>query len=221
MPFEGPAHIADWALRRGFEISTTHWHAGDTPPPMNSIDWLVIMGGSMNIYQHRNHPWLVVEKEKIREAIALGKKIVGVCLGAQLLADQLGGRVYQNPCKEIGWFPVHWHEAARARLPGLAAQTTVLHWHGDTYELPPGAEWLAESRACRNQAFSHGPNILAFQFHIEVTPDAVGELTVHDRADLVPETWVQDAPSILAGNANTESNRLLLDTWLDWLQRQT
>jgi len=216
-PCEQPAHLAEWARLRGFEISTTHWYLGETPPDMRDIDWLAVLGGPMNIYQHRDHPWLVGEKQKIREAVDLGKKIVGICLGAQLLADLLGGKVYQNPHREIGWFPVRWLEPARLLLPGLPTQTTVLHWHGDTFDLPPGAVHLAESEACPNQAFVIGKQILAFQFHIEVTPDSIWALTEMDRAGLTPDTWVQDETTIQSGNSHTGSNQRLLESWLDWL----
>ena len=103
VPFENAEHIAVWAQRQHFTISATRWFAGEHPPLAADIDWLVIMGGPMNIYEHRNHPWLIREKQFIAEAIRLKKKIIGVCLDAQLIADRLGARIFQNLHKEIGW----------------------------------------------------------------------------------------------------------------------
>ena len=214
---EGPCHIADWAALKGFEISTTHWYLGETEPSPDDIDWLVIMGGFMNIYEHRNHPWLVREKKFIRAAIEARKKIVGICLGAQLIADVLGGKVYQNPEKEIGWYPVRWLPSAHKLIPSLPEQSRVLHWHGDTFELPPGAILNAESDGCRNQGFTWRNQILAFQFHIEVTPEAISALSDHDRADLVPARYIQSEADIMAGKKSCEPNKKILDVWLNRL----
>ncbi|MDD5262168.1 MAG: type 1 glutamine amidotransferase [Methylacidiphilales bacterium] len=214
---EGPSQIATWARRKGFEINTTRWFAGETEPALDEIDWLVVMGGFMNIYEHRNHPWLVREKRFLESAIHAGKKVLGICLGAQLIADALGGKVYQNPEKEIGWFPIQWLPSARQILPGLPESSRVLHWHGDTFDLPPGAHLLAESPACRNQAFTWKKQALAFQFHIEVAPDVVAEFSDFDRAELVPARYVQSEAEILAGVYQCGPNMALLQSWLDWL----
>ena len=217
---EGPSHIATWAVQRGFEIRTTRWYAGETAPALDQIDWLVVMGGYMNIYQHRDHPWLVPEKRFLESALRAGKKVVGICLGAQLISDALGGKVHQNPQKEIGWFPVHWLPPAHALLPDLPEKSTVLHWHGDTFTLPPGAVHHAESAACRNQAFTWNNRVLAFQFHIEVTPEEVGAFTDHERSELVSAPYIQGETEILAGKKQCGPNKQILETWLDWLHRQ-
>src|SRR4051812_36082961 len=103
---EGPGKIADWAAARGHSIARTALYADEALPALEAFDVLVVMGGGMNIYQYRDYPWLPMEKAFLRRAIYAGKPILGICLGAQLLADVLGGKVYQNPEKEIGWFPV-------------------------------------------------------------------------------------------------------------------
>jgi GMP synthase-like glutamine amidotransferase len=128
------------------------------------------MGGPMNIYEHRNFPWLVEEKRALRSAIDKYKPVIGICLGSQLIADVLGGKIYQNPEMEIGWFPVRLHKEAAsiapfARFPEVL---TPLHWHGDTFSLPDGAVPIAESVGCKNQAFAVGDRIIGLQFHLEV-----------------------------------------------------
>ena len=107
---------------------------------------------------------------------------MGICLGAQLLARALGAPVYRNPVKEIGWAPVYWTEAARQDplFAGLDSPETVLHWHGETFDLPPGAEWLAWSEACRNQAFRSGSHAYGIQFHLEVTPEMISTWCLED-----------------------------------------
>ena len=169
VPFEGPGEIVRWAKERGHLLATTPWFDGAPAPDLNAVDGLIVMGGPMNIYEHRPHPWLRAEKEFLTRALEHGRPVVGVCLGAQLLADVLGGRVYQNPVREIGWWPVRWREAAR-KVPGLdflTATSTPLHWHGDTFSLPQGAQLLASTGLTRHQAFALGPNVIGFQFHPE------------------------------------------------------
>jgi len=167
---EGLGEIAAWAQRKGHILSATHLDQGDPIPTLKDIDWLIVMGGPMNIYEHRNYPWLVAEKVAIAQAIAQGKRVLGICLGAQLIADALGGKVFQNPEVEIGWFPIRL-QAEAAQHPAFAEFPdilTPLHWHGDTFSLPPEAVSLASSEACRHQAFANGPRIIGLQFHLEV-----------------------------------------------------
>ena len=195
--YEGPGRIADWAAARGHRISRTALYAGETPPPLVAVDLLVIMGGSMNIYEHRTHPWLPMEKSFIGEAIAAGKPILGICLGAQLLADVLGGKVFQNAEKEIGWWPVRVFDR-RAPFASFPPELTVMHWHGDTFTLPPGARGVAESDGCAEQAFVHGDRVVGLQFHLEQGPVAVSELAAACAAELVPARYVQTREELLA-----------------------
>jgi len=169
-PSEGLGEIAAWARRKGHALSATHFDRGELPPALDNVDWLIIMGGPMNIYEHRDYPWLVAEKDAIAQMIAQGKRVLGICLGAQLIADALGGKVFQNPEIEIGWFPVRFHDDAKTvpAFAGFPEELTPLHWHGDTFSLPPGALSLAWSAACSQQAFAMGDRIVGLQFHLEV-----------------------------------------------------
>jgi GMP synthase-like glutamine amidotransferase len=193
VPFEGPAAIADWAERRGHPLAVSHLYAGDGLPQLSAVDRLVVMGGPMSVGDTALHPWLVDERRFIAAAVAAGKSVIGVCLGAQLIAAALGARVYRNAHKEIGWFPVRLTPAARALdlCDGLPASLPVFHWHGDTFELPAGAVHLAESDACPHQAFLLAGRVLGLQFHLESTPDSVAAICQHCAHEILPGTWVQ------------------------------
>jgi len=213
---EGPGAIADWARDRGAAIATTHLYRGDPLPDPASVDFLVVMGGPMNIYQDRDHPWLRGERAFIKAHISTGKPVIGVCLGAQFLADALGGRVIQNPHIEIGSFPVEFTAEARARFPFLPPSLPVTHWHGDTFELPGGALRLASSAACQNQAFLHGDRILALQFHPEVARDDLAAWMNEFDGELAPSDYVQTSEAILATPDETfAAGRDLLRKLLD------
>jgi GMP synthase-like glutamine amidotransferase len=129
----------------------------------------------MNIYQYRDWPWLKPESEFIRATLAAGKRVVGICLGAQLISHALGGRVVQNPEHELGWFPISWTDDARAAFPDLPAASNVLHWHGDTFSLPESAIRLASSDGCAEQGYVIPGKCLGLQFHMEVDPTIVEE----------------------------------------------
>lgn len=213
-PTDGLGKIADWAAARGHEVTETRLYAGEPLPDLAAVDLLVIMGGGMNIYQHRDHPWLVPEKRFIGEAIERGKRVLGVCLGGQLIADVLGAKVYQNPVKEIGWWPVRTvaSSGASAALPG---EMTVFHWHGDTFEIPPGAVRVLKSEACANQGFVFGERVVGLQFHLEVAPDTVAEFIAGGEAELTPARFVQTPAEVLAPPAGFHPTLLsgLLDAW--------
>jgi len=202
VPFEGPSGFADWAGTRGHELLVTHLSDGTAPPGPDGFDWLVVMGGPMGVHDEAQHPWLLAEKALLREAIAAGKTIIGVCLGAQLLAEALGARVYRNAEKEIGWLPIELTEEGRASslLGFLPERIEVFHWHGDTFELPPGALHLARSQACANQAYLWDGRVLGLQFHVETTPASLHELVEHGADDIVAGPYVQSAGRMLAAS---------------------
>ncbi len=147
--FEGIGSIEDWASARGHRLAGTEVSLRPLPQP-EEFDFLVVMGGPMNIYQEHEHPWFHDEKALISTAITRGKLVLGVCLGAQLVADVLGGPVTRGPQPEIGWYPVELTEAGRksAVFGRLPQRFDALHWHGDTFAIPPGAVHVASSAAC-------------------------------------------------------------------------
>jgi len=151
-------------------------------PDWRDYDLIVAMGGPMSVNEEVEHPWLVWEKGFIREAVEAGIPYFGVCFGAQLLASSLQAEVYRGPAAELGLNPIFLTEAARRdRLfANLEGPELVFHWHGETFDLPVGAELLASSAACRNQAFRAGENVYGLQFHLEVTPDMIVDWCAQD-----------------------------------------
>jgi GMP synthase-like glutamine amidotransferase len=209
VPFENPGTILDWADRHNHPVTCTRLYETGVLPEQGAFDWLVIMGGPMNIYEEELYPWLAREKVFIREAIESNKVLIGLCLGAQLIADVIGGRVIQNKYKEIGWFPVTLTKAALA-LPEfsyLPDNPVVFEWHGDTFtDLPKEAVLLASNAACRNQAFIYKDRVYGFQFHLENTPAIINKLIKHCAEDMIPGPYVQPAEEILAGSSHMEQD---------------
>ena len=190
VPFEGLGSIESWLQAAGYEITNTRFFESVSLPDVNEVDLLIAMGGPMSVNDEGEFPWLAPEKQFIRDAIRLGKSVLGVCLGAQLIASALGARIYPNPRKEIGWFPI---EAIR-NPPGVFSfpeKCTVFHWHGETFDLPTGAKRLARSVACENQAFQIGQNVIGLQFHLETTPEAADLIIRNCRSELVDGTHIQ------------------------------
>lgn len=219
--FEGPAGIAYWLTERGHQLTFTHLYRGEKLPPAADFNWLVVMGGPMNIYEHRFHPWLREEKLLIDKAIRAGKTVLGVCLGAQLIADVLGAKVYQNMEKEIGWLPVKLHDGAEQVFPGTPAEFTAFHWHGDTFSPPPGAMCLASSAGCAQQAFSHGNRIVGLQFHIETAPAGVAALVENCGNELTAGKYIQSASEIIGNRAHFAANQEILAKLLEQLEART
>ena len=223
--FEGPAQIAEWARANGWNLTTTRFFAGELPPPnLTGIDFLVVMGGPMGVHDERKFPWLVAEKKFLAIAVRSQLPILGVCLGAQLLAIALGSRVYRNAYKEIGWWPVKLVPAG-ASSP-LAAiwppEFEAFHWHGDTFDLPTGAVYLARTIGCKHQAFLVADRILGLQFHLEGTPDSVRRLAKECEHELMPGVFVQlDPGAFVADPARFARPNHLLAATLDWLTRAT
>src|SRR6266480_494159 len=181
VPFEHLGMISDALSSRGLACEYVDLYRGEEPVPnIRDIAALIFMGGPMSA--NDDLPYIRQELDLIGEAASLGNPILGVCLGAQLIAKALGARVYPNAVKEIGWRPIHWTGAA-AEDPvcsGLASPETVFHWHGETFDLPRAAEWLAWSDACRHQAYRVGESIYGLQFHLEVTPEMLADWLQQD-----------------------------------------
>lgn len=150
VPFEGLGSIGPWLEATGYELTHTRFFESTDLPESKAIDLLVIMGGPMSVNDEERFPWLVQEKQFVREVIESGKPVLGICLGAQLIASAMGGKVFANPVKEIGWFPIHADNTADSAMFGFPLSETVFHWHGETFDLPPGAMRLAKSEGCEN-----------------------------------------------------------------------
>jgi GMP synthase-like glutamine amidotransferase len=203
LSFEAPGSIEAWLRRKGHSVSSSLLYASPELPAQDSFDGLVVMGGSMSVNDEEEYPWLVQEKRLVREAMASGKALLGVCLGAQLIASALGARVYKNAVPEIGWFPIEGIPGAEPGSFRFPASLQVFHWHGETFDLPPGATRLARSLACENQAFQIGRRVIGLQFHMETTRSSAQALVDNCRDELVGGPYVQGEAEILSASAET------------------
>ena len=199
VPFEGLGSIEPWAIDMAHEITSTRLFAGDPFPNLDDIDMLIVMGGPMGIYDEDKYPWLFKEKKYIDEAIVNGKIVLGICLGAQLVADVLGAKVYPNTHKEIGWFPIQKTlDTAETRIADfLPEQIEAFHWHGDTFDIPLGAVHIAKSAACENQGFIYDDQVIALQFHLETLEQSAKDLIAHCGDDLTEGPFIQSPEAML------------------------
>ena len=220
VPFEGLGSIEHWLQTAGFTISSTRFFQPFTLPDADALDLLVVMGGPMSVNDEAAFPWLAQEQAFIRNVIEAGKPVLGICLGAQLIASAMGARVYANAQKEIGWFPITAVASEDKSLFDLPASMDVFHWHGETFDLPAGATLLAQSEACSHQAFQLGSSVIGLQFHLETTAESARQIVTHCRDELIPARYIQSAQTILSvpPERYASINRLMGDV-LEYLQR--
>ncbi len=221
VPFEGLGSMAGWAAQRGHRVAYTRFHAGETPPAPSVYDLLIVMGGPMGVHDEGVLPWMRDEKRALDAALRSGKAVLGVCLGAQLLADVLGAPVTRNPFPEIGWHPVRLAPEAGGTWLSEAfpASFTAFHWHGDTFALPEGAVPLGSSEACARQGFLHGDRVLALQFHPEATPESLDALVEACGHELSPGPYIQDAETLRRGLVHAPAANAMMARALGFLER--
>lgn len=210
--FEGMGVIESFLKEKNSSITFCNLFEGEDLPSVNDFDFIVIMGGPMGIYDYEEHQWLKQEKEFVSIAIQENKKILGICLGAQLIADCLGAKVFKNKQKEIGWFEVERTESCKNTFLNniLPDYFTPLHWHGDTFDTPEGAVNLLKSKATKNQAFLYKENVLGLQFHLEATKETLRDLIKNCEDELVNETFIQTKEEMLENiNCFNEANDLM------------
>jgi len=216
LDIESPGMILGWAAERGHSISFTRFFDGETASGLSQPDLLIIMGGSMGANDDALFPWMAGEKEFIREAIRQNTRILGICLGSQLLATCLGANVRKNRQEEIGYFPVSaTAEAASDKVfRNMPSPWKVFHWHGDTFEIPAGARHIASSKACANQAFTLG-RFTGIQFHPEADAQLVSELINKWGHTLVTADYVQPPSEILRNAREPSQDRAVLYKLMD------
>ena len=197
--YESPGYLLDWARQNEHTVSFTKIFEAPVFPSVDDFDWLIVMGGPMGAYDGDKYSWLKPEKEFIRTVINSGKKVLGICLGSQLVAAALGARVYAHTQKEIGWWPVKKTNGAKSNLllAGLPDEFTSFHFHGDTFDLPSGAVHLLQSDACPHQAYLYNDQVMGLQFHMEATPELIKAMVEHSRSELIAATWIQSEKEIL------------------------
>lgn len=220
VPFEDPGYILTWCGQKNIKVTFTRFYENAVIPDPASYDCLVVMGGPMGVYDEKDYPWLKTEKAAIASAINAQIPVLGICLGAQLVASALGAGVYKNKEKEIGWFDIHFTPE------GIAAPffkknhndpLTVFHWHGDTFDLPENAKLLASSEACKNQAFIYGSGVIGLQFHFEVTEAGLAVMLQNGKAELVSGKYIQSPQEMLRHSSRISENNALMAEIMDWI----
>ncbi|MGB9927075.1 MAG: type 1 glutamine amidotransferase [Methanosarcina sp.] len=199
--------IEEYAKMKNHFVESTRFYEIKSSLSIDSFDLLIIMGGPMGVYNYKEYPWLKKEKEFIKQTIEAEKPVLGICLGAQLLADILEARVYENRYTEMGWFPIKAvSKAALQRgqlqeetefLKGLPEQITVFHWHSQTFDIPGDAIQLYESEGCKNQGFIYKDRVVGLQFHPEVTEERVESLIERFGNLMGDGPFVQDKKEML------------------------
>lgn len=219
LAFEGLGCLAPVLEAEGYDIEMIEAPLHTlTGLDVISADVLIILGGPIGAFDDGSYPFLMDELELIRQRLASGKPILGICLGAQLIARALGAGVAAMGCKEIGFAPITLTEAGKtSALAPLAKGTPVLHWHGDQFEIPAHASLLAATETCPHQAFSLGDQVLALQFHIEVPPQAleawlVGHASELHQQRIDPRELRAQAQRL--GDAGVQVARAVFTNWL-------
>lgn len=226
VPFEGLGSIEAWLQAGDHEVSCTRMHEplqkNNVLPDPDDIDLLIIMGGPMSIHDHGHYPWLIEEKAFIQRVMMTGatgrrRKVLGICLGAQLIADELLARVHGNPEKEIGWHDVHMRPLALSQVAfsGFPDNFAAFHWHGETFSLPDDAVLAASSSACEHQAFVYDQRIVGLQFHLETTRESAQLLIDHCEDELVDAPYVQQSRAMLSDDSRFDNINSLMGQLLD------
>ena len=183
---EGPGTIEDYLRLKNIPYKIVELSTGEALPNSDNFNTLIMMGGPMSVNEDEIYPYIKEEEKLVRDFISKRKKILGVCLGAQIMAKALGANVYAGPQKEIGWYDIEltgeglkdFHMRSLALHPKVGdiwKRFKVFHWHGETFDIPQGAVRLASSGLYQNQAFRYGKDAYAFQFHIEVRKEMILE----------------------------------------------
>jgi len=220
VPFEGPGSIEPQLRTAGYELSHTGFFAAPDLPAPGDIDLLVVMGGPMSVNDERELPWLIAEKKFIRASIEAGKPVLGICLGAQLIASAMGARIYKNKEKEIGWFPVEVTAPGDPFTQSLPVSFVGFHWHGDTFELPVGATWIAKSEGCVNQAFEYDGHVFGLQFHLESSEESIHRLVDHCGHELTEGKYIQTKEKILKRGIYLQQIEKLIIRLLDQIEHE-
>ncbi len=222
--FEGLGAMAPWFAARNISVQMVPQYAplSTALPNPESLDFMIVLGGPMGVHDTAQYPWLIEEKAYLRQYLNLGKPALGICLGAQLIAEQLGAVVQKNPQPEIGWWPIEWMPAARRIWPKAVGSETVFHWHGDTFALPKQAELLAKSAACGHQGFIYQSKVVGLQFHLEMTLSTVNDLIEHGEDELNEAPFVAQAARIQAEpTASYQQNQQLMAQLLNYLWNES
>ena len=216
-------NITMWAEKKQYELAQTYVCKGEELPDVNEFDWLMVMGGSQHAWEEEVHPWLPDEKRLIARAIEADKTILGICFGAQLLAEALGAKVFRNEHREIGWYPVSLTPEGKDSLlfEGICDPFVTFHWHNDRYSLPPRCIALARSPATPCQAFLAADRPLAgIQFHPEYTLDMIRYFAHEHSEDWEPDLFVAGKDAVLVETEERDESYGLMEALLNNMSRE-
>jgi GMP synthase-like glutamine amidotransferase len=216
-------NISFWAAEKGHPVNQTFICKNEALPPLDSFDWLMVMGGSQHAWDEQGNSWLQEEKAFVRKALDNGKPILGICFGAQILAEALGGRIFPNEHKEIGWHDVSLNRQGRESFlfQNIPQSFVSLHWHSDHFSLPASCTRLADSNASENQAFvCSGRPLVGLQFHPEYTRDMVKYYAAEHSQDWVPDMFVSSGEEVLARTDEIPDTYWLMEALLNNLERE-
>lgn len=205
------------------DLSVNNYNAGtdDIAEPIDSADLVIVLGGPIGVYETMHYPFLVEEREALSRRLNACRPTLGICLGAQLIAAALGTRVYAGDSKEIGWNAVALTAKGRDSCLSTLEGIPVLHWHGDTFDLPDGARLLAGTKAYPHQAFALGQNILALQFHTEIEPQRIEQWLIGHTCELKSagiDPCMLRHETVAVQDMVKPAGQCLLATWLDQLE---
>ena len=218
--FEGLGCIEDWIIKNKITYSGTKLYLGEKLPAPDDIDWLIIMGGTASVYEEDKYPYLKAEKEYIRRCIQSDKIVLGICLGAQLIAEVMGARVYPGKFTEIGWFHIRFNHVLREHLiPELPCSFKVFHWHGDTFEIPSGTRLIGYSEATPHQGFVLENRVVALQFHFEIMEEGLKSMIHGTGGKIKREQFVQPVKELLMNKDYFIENNVYMHQMLDNLYK--
>jgi len=216
-------NITTWTEKKGYAVGWTDVFTDAKIPSKNDFDWLIVMGGSQHAWEEQEHPWLVEEKRFISEALSADKIILGICFGAQLLAEALGGRVFRNQKEEIGWYSVRLTPDGQQSFLFENVPETFLtfHWHSDHFSLPPGCAALAYSEPTPYQAYTHKDHRIAgLQFHPEYTIEMVRFFAKKYGDDWKKDRYVAGKEVVLSESEQVPETYRLMELLLDNMDRE-
>lgn len=219
--FEGLGAIHNWLQKKNYHVRETHSYRGDALPQVQDFDGLIVMGGPQDLKDLKKYPYLQDEIRLIKQAIQQDKLVLGVCLGAQLIAESLGAKTEASPEKEIGVFPLQLTQQGYADpvMRHFPDSFPATHWHNDMPGLPAGAAVLAASRGCPRQIICFKPRVYGLQCHFELTREDISKMVNHSSGDLTPGRYIQTKAELL--NQDYSAINQLMFQFLDHFSKVT
>ncbi|HDZ15917.1 hypothetical protein LCGC14_1006690 [marine sediment metagenome] len=204
-----------WFADKAYELTTYRLDKGESLPTLDTYDWLLIMGGPMSVYDEETYAWLAPEKKLILDSIEAGRKVLGICLGGQLIASAMGAKVYRNEQQEIGWYPVNKTDPSAEWMP---ESLTPLSWHGDCFEVPINTIPFASSIVTPYQGFHLDQRVWALQFHLEAQDGTVESFFSVENSELPEGEYVQSKTDLFDDDVYLEQSREAIFALLDQLE---